>query len=110
MKGIELSRHYYKRVVMPAFSKRYRPFINSMAFGLIGPGSECYGYGPVKGFDGKSQRDGITSVPAFFKRFLGFNRLHNTIKEWLSIKEEMLSVCTNGEVFDDFKADLPPFL
>lgn len=44
MKGLELSRAYYKEVVRPAIESEFGDKVNRMAFGLIGDGSECYGF------------------------------------------------------------------
>lgn len=44
MKGLELSRRYYTQTVMPAFRSEFPADYGLMAFGLAGPGSECYGY------------------------------------------------------------------
>ena len=43
MKGLELARRYYAEVVLPAFTEKAPGEVASMAFGLVGPGSECYG-------------------------------------------------------------------
>lgn len=44
MKGLELSRGYYEDVVRPAIEEKFGDKINRMAFGLVGDGSECYGF------------------------------------------------------------------
>ncbi|MCD6342867.1 MAG: DUF4037 domain-containing protein [Spirochaetaceae bacterium] len=51
MKGMELSRRYYDKVVFPAFERLAADELDLMTFGLSGPGSECYGY------DDKLSRD-----------------------------------------------------
>ncbi len=44
MKGLEISRRYYEEILRPAVEK-YLPFhVEKMAFGLVGDGSECYGF------------------------------------------------------------------
>jgi hypothetical protein len=44
MKGLELSRRYYEEVSRPAIEKNFCDRIARMAFGLVGDGSECYGF------------------------------------------------------------------
>jgi hypothetical protein len=43
VKGLELARRYFTDVVFPAFQKRAPAELGRLAFGLAGPGSECYG-------------------------------------------------------------------
>lgn len=43
MKGLELARCYFDQVVYPAFNSEVPELMESMAFGLVGPGSECLG-------------------------------------------------------------------
>ena len=44
MKGLELSRGYYNDICRPAIEEHFKKHINKMAFGLVGDGSECYGF------------------------------------------------------------------
>ena len=44
MKGLELSRGYYEDIVRPAIEEKFGDKIDRMAFGLVGDGSECYGF------------------------------------------------------------------
>jgi hypothetical protein len=44
VKGLELARRYFADVVLPAFQKRAPGALGRLAFGLAGPGSECYGF------------------------------------------------------------------
>ena len=153
MKGLVLARKYYQETVYPAFRNAFPEEIGNMAFGLCGPGSECYGYddeisrdhdwgprvciwipedlfrqrgeemeqlyrdlpesccgyGTPKRIDHGVKRDGVISIPRFFFQFLGVPGPPNTVKEWVSLNEEHLSICTNGEVFDDFHGDFTSF-
>lgn len=43
-KGLEISREYYNEVVKPMLVKDYPEYIDRIAVGLIGEGSECFGY------------------------------------------------------------------
>lgn len=44
MKGLELSHRYYEEVCRPAVEASFHQYIDKMAFGLVGDGSECYGF------------------------------------------------------------------
>jgi hypothetical protein len=44
VKGLELARRYFTDVVHPAFQKRAPGALARLAFGLAGPGSDCYGF------------------------------------------------------------------
>jgi len=44
MKGLDLSFNYYHDVVFPSFSKEFPQQLPGLAFGLAGPGSECFGF------------------------------------------------------------------
>ena len=44
MKGMELSRLYYEEVCKPAIEKEAGELTERTAVGLVGEGSECYGY------------------------------------------------------------------
>jgi len=44
MKGLELSRRYYKEICRPAIERQFGSAVEKMALGLVGDGSECYGF------------------------------------------------------------------
>ena len=44
MKGLELSLKYYQEICRPELEKLFPGQIDRIAFGLVGDGSECYGY------------------------------------------------------------------
>ena len=44
MKGLELSKRYFYDIVLPEFKKSLKDILTLCAFGLVGEGSECYGY------------------------------------------------------------------
>ncbi|HKL73390.1 MAG TPA: DUF4037 domain-containing protein [Clostridia bacterium] len=44
MKGIELAKAYYQEYGKPMLEKEFPQYINRMAIGLVGQGSECYGF------------------------------------------------------------------
>jgi len=145
VRGLELSRRFFRDVALPAFKQKAPHALSSMAFGLAGPGSECYGFddeisrdhdwgprvciwipeqlyreqgqrlqhiyeeldevflgfGPVHRVDTRVRRDGVLSTPRFYRTYLGTDSPPETIRDWLLLPEEALSLCTNGEVFAD---------
>ncbi len=44
MKGLELSRQYFRQYGLPMLRERFPEILSRSACGLTGPGSECYGY------------------------------------------------------------------
>ena len=44
MKGLELSRKYYEEFGKPMLSEQFGEFEHLIAVGLVGSGSDCYGY------------------------------------------------------------------
>ncbi len=44
MKGLELSRLYYREIFLPECRKRFPSAEGHFAAGLVGAGSECFGY------------------------------------------------------------------
>lgn len=51
MNGLELSRLYYEQCARPMLEEQFSALLPFLAFGLTGPGSECYG------FDDERSRD-----------------------------------------------------
>jgi hypothetical protein len=145
MKGLELSRSYYLEICRPAIEDSFEGSVNKMAFGLVGDGSECYGFddeisqdhdfGPrimvwltpqdfddfggrlqefilnlprnFSGYNGVNTsqygegREGVFTIPGFYKRFIGMDHPPSTVSEWRTLPEPNLSLATNGEVFSD---------
>lgn len=153
MKGLELSLRYFKDICWPAVRKHFGEKTSEMAFGLVGDGSECYGFddeisrdhdfGPrimiwltpenyllfgaelnefvlnlpkeYMGYKGVNKslygegREGVFSIPDFFKRFTGLDHPPETLNEWIRIPEVNLSIATNGEVFSDASGEFTRF-
>ncbi len=145
IKGIELSREFYIRIGKPVLEELFPEYMEKAAVGLVGEGSECYGfddilstdhdYGPgfcvwldredyhkagermnqiyealPREYRGIAERltrvesagrRGILEIDAFYRKFLGRDRLPENLREWLIIPEHYLAVATNGEVFED---------
>lgn len=145
VKGLELSRQYFTDCLLPELERSAPALVEQAAFGLVGPGSECYGYddeisrdhdwgprlciwvpetlpatdteklqqiyeslpathlgyGPVQRLDTRVPRDGVIPVTGFYRAFLGTAEPPRSLRDWLLLPEEALSVCTNGKVFRD---------
>ena len=41
MKGLERCVAYFREVGLPAFKKEFGPYLDRMAIGLVGDGSDC---------------------------------------------------------------------
>ncbi|MCX5851519.1 MAG: DUF4037 domain-containing protein [Deltaproteobacteria bacterium] len=46
-------------------------------------------------------RVGVFEISAFYRTFTGYDHLPGNLDEWLSIPENALAACTNGDVFYD---------
>ena len=44
MNGLELARRYFEEIGRPAFESAFPQLFERMAFGLVGEGSECFGF------------------------------------------------------------------
>ena len=44
MKGLELSRKYYETFGSPMIKEKFPQFEERIAIGLVGEGSECFGF------------------------------------------------------------------
>jgi len=51
VKGLDLAEAYYREIGAPMISDQFPDFVDRIATGLVGPGSECFG------FDDKFSRD-----------------------------------------------------
>lgn len=43
MKGMDICREYYSKVVFPSFSEKFPGLVDRVAMGLVGMGSDCFG-------------------------------------------------------------------
>jgi len=106
IKGLELSKRYFYDVVLPEFEKNLSDILPLCAFGLVGEGSECYGYddkisqdhdfGPsvciwLKKDDYLKYGDRIKEVlKTLPKTYLGFQELKES--EWGSDRRGLLDI------------------
>ncbi len=44
VRGLDICRGYYEEIVVPALEKEFPELKDKMAIGLVGEGSDCYGY------------------------------------------------------------------
>ena len=106
IKGLELSKRYFYDIVLPEFEKSLKDILPLCAFGLVGEGSECYGYddkisqdhdfGPsvciwLRKDDYLKHKDKINEVlKKLPKTYLGFQELKES--EWGSDRRGLLNI------------------
>ena len=106
IKGLELSKRYFYDIVLPEFEKKLNDILPLCAFGLVGEGSECYGYddkisqdhdfGPsvciwLRKDDYLKHKDKINEVlKKLPKTYLGFQELKES--EWGSDRRGLLNI------------------
>lgn len=106
IKGLELSKRYFYDIVLPEFEKKLNDIFSLCAFGLVGEGSECYGYddelskdhdfGPsvciwLRKDDYLKYKDRINKVlETLPKTYLGFQELKES--EWGYNRRGLLNI------------------
>ncbi|WDD87936.1 DUF4037 domain-containing protein [Fusobacterium nucleatum] len=106
IKGLELSKRYFYDIVLPEFEKTLFDILPLCAFGLVGEGSECYGYddelskdhdfGPsvciwLRKDDYLKYKDRINKVlETLPKTYLGFQELKES--EWGYNRRGLLNI------------------
>lgn len=106
IKGLELSKRYFYDIVLPEFEKKLNDILPLCAFGLVGEGSECYGYddelskdhdfGPsvciwLRKDDYLKYKDRINKVlETLPKTYLGFQELKES--EWGYNRRGLLNI------------------
>lgn len=125
-KGIEISEDFYFNQVKPFILKNYPDLVRYSAFGLVGEGSECYGFDDeiskdhdfIKRCSWFLPRDIITQLPIteinlgdglvkiiavedFYKYYTLYEKGPLTLKEFRKVPQDLLSVATNGKIFED---------
>lgn len=106
IKGLELSKRYFYDIVLPEFEKTLFDILPLCAFGLVGEGSECYGYddelskdhdfGPsvciwLRKDDHLKYKDRINEVLKNLpKTYLGFQELKES--EWGDNRRGLLNI------------------
>ncbi|MBI2957589.1 MAG: DUF4037 domain-containing protein [Chloroflexi bacterium] len=145
MNGLELSEKYYWAFGAPLIAQKFGDCKDRIAAGLVGDGSECYGFddeisrdhdwgpafclwldqgdyravgarleeelagipGDFEGFGPRMVsewgrgRVGVFEIGQFYKKFIGFDRVPASVREWRAIPENNLAAATNGKVFVD---------
>lgn len=121
MKGIELSRLYWQEAGRPAFAKELPELLERAAVGLVGEGSECFGFddaisrdhdwGP--GFciwltDADFVQYGAAAAAIYSalpKKYMGFERMHI-----LPQTQDRVGVMRIGSFFSRYTGfEAPPF-
>ncbi len=145
MLGMQLAEDYFSKCGLPMLRRSFAGLVDRIAVGLVGPGSECYGFddelsrdhdwgpgfclwlknddyncygkdlqaaycqlppifsgfGPRRVSPGEEGRLGTMTITGFYGRYTGLVRPPETLREWLVLPEQALSVCTNGRVVHD---------
>jgi len=145
MQGLQLAEDYFASCGLPMLRASFAGIVDRIAVGLVGPGSDCYGFddelsrdhdwgpgfclwlqdedcdrhgedlqdaydrlpstfsgfGPRRVSPGEEGRLGVMTIAGFYGRYTGLERPPKTLREWLMVPEQALSVCTNGHVFHD---------
>jgi hypothetical protein len=115
MQGLELAERYFEEHGRPLLAGRFESYQDRIAAGLVGEGSECYG------FDDELSRDhdwgpgfclwltaadyrefgAELQITDFYRRFIRYDHVPATPAEWRSLPETYLATATNGKVFTD---------
>lgn len=106
IKGLELSKRYFYDIVLLEFEKSLKDILPLCAFGLVGEGSECYGYddelsqdhdfGPsvciwLRKDDYLKYKDKINEIlKTLPKTYLGFQELKES--EWGNNRRGLLNI------------------
>ena len=79
MKGMELSKEYFYKIVLPTFQKNLEDILPLCAFGLVGEGSECFGFD-----DNISQDHDFGPSVCILLREKEYSKYHKKILETLN--------------------------
>ncbi|MDO5035099.1 MAG: DUF4037 domain-containing protein [Actinomycetaceae bacterium] len=131
LQGLDRSRMWWMLSIEPVIKQELPDLYPYMTAGLVGDGSDCFGYDdeismdhdndtrvklwlPVGAFThiavdriraatAHLSEGSITteSVTEFYRRYTGLDWTPRTWKEWLAIPEKNLAAATNGDVFYD---------
>lgn len=130
MNGMELAKQYFENELRPFLMNHFPKEWKQMAVGLVGEGSECFGFDDELSKDhdftkraciflprevfresGRALYEAIEehtsgtcdimSIPAFYGRILGLEEGPKTVDDWIYLRENQLSTAVNGEVFVD---------
>ncbi|MBI2858255.1 MAG: DUF4037 domain-containing protein [Chloroflexi bacterium] len=152
MKGLELAERYFLTYGVPMLERSFGDYRQRIAAGLVGDGSECYGFddeisrdhdwgpgfclwlneddyraigprlaeavaGLPREFEGFARREsqwgggrvGVFEIGEFYRKFIGFDHVPNSTREWRVIPENNLAAATNGKVFTDPSGEFTAF-
>ncbi|MDD7464950.1 MAG: DUF4037 domain-containing protein [Actinomycetaceae bacterium] len=131
LKGLERSKLWWMIDVAPAIEQRVPDLYPYIAAGLVGDGSDCFGFDDEISLDhdadtrvklwipmgvggegaeyrirtavGLSTKGALSveEIPQFYRRYTGLDFSPSNWREWLAIPQKNLAAVTNGEVFFD---------
>lgn len=128
--GMNIAKEFFKEEIFPFFEKYYSHLLDKIAFGLVGQGSECFG------FDDKISQDHdfgkrltiwldesidinlknelenklttsfkakieIFYISEFYKTYTFFTNGPESLEEFRKVPSDLLAIATNGEIFYD---------
>ncbi|MCI7552107.1 MAG: DUF4037 domain-containing protein [Actinomycetaceae bacterium] len=131
IKGIERAKMWWMIDLAPALEQRVPDLYPYIAAGLVGDGSDCFGFDDEISLDhdtdtrikiwipmgiggegaeyriraalgiGAGPSLTVEEIPSFYRRYTGLEFSPRTESEWLAIAQKNLAAATNGEVFFD---------
>lgn len=124
--GLDRSENFFNNYVSDYVLKHHKDLWNISCFGLVGEGSECYGYDDYisedhnfetkcywflpksaynviknKKIEINSNLLIIKSIENFYKYYTLFEEGPVTISEYRKVPQDLLSLATNGKIFLD---------
>lgn len=129
--GLKSSREFYQSKGSAMIAEKFASFQNKIAVGLVGQGSECFGFDDDISKDhdyetgfymwltddvfeeigqklqseyeklSSTKKQHVFKINEFYKSALDYNDLPVTDEDWLKLNDYQLAEVTNGEVFRD---------
>lgn len=127
--GMKIARDFFKNEVFPIFKEKFPNLIEKVAFGLVGQGSECFGFDDNISTDhdfGKrcciwldnkisleikrnieksliniNGKIQVYYIGEFYKYYTLFESGPKTLEQFKKVPSDLLATATNGEVFYD---------
>lgn len=88
MKGLDICREYFEKIALPVFEKKFPDLMKSLAFGLAGQGSECFGFDDETSKDHDYDLGFVIFVPDNLDEKVRFS----LEKEYLKLPDEYLQM------------------
>lgn len=127
--GMDISKRFFKNEILDIFQKNFPQLFSKTAFGLVGEGSECFGFDDEiskdhdfgkrcciwladdvdrdmknkieKFFESIDGKIQVYYISEFYKYYTLFPEGPQSLEEYRKVPSDFLAVATNGEVFLD---------